>query len=90
VQKGKLNNGTSFLCPGISSDKYKGWRSIPIPAMRIPDLYYGVPDLKMGFIVFSNLGDVNVYEQAYKMADLLSRCLGKAPARDIIVDSSKS
>jgi len=93
VQKGKLNNGTELsYALGISSDKYKGWRQYSHSGGDAGFRTYITvfPDLKMGFIVFSNLGDVNVYEQAYKMADLfITDVSAKAPARDIIVDSSK-
>jgi hypothetical protein len=57
---------------GISSDTYKGWRQYSHSG---GDAGYRThlavfPDLKMGFIVFSNLGDFNPGQKIYAMADL--------------------
>ncbi|RZM26836.1 MAG: class A beta-lactamase-related serine hydrolase, partial [Pedobacter sp.] len=60
AQKGKLNNGkVSNYALGIAVDSFKGWK---LYAHNGADAGYRtavttLPDLKMGFIVFSNLGD---------------------------------
>ena len=71
--RGKLNNGKELsYALGIVSDKYKGWRQYSHAG---GDAGYRThvavfPDLKMGFMVFSNLGDVNPGDKLYQMADL--------------------
>jgi CubicO group peptidase (beta-lactamase class C family) len=73
TEKGKLNNGTEIdYALGIVSSKYKGWRQFVHGGA---DAGYRTfvtifPDLKMGFIVFSNLGDFDTGGKAYQMADL--------------------
>ncbi len=73
TEKGMLNNGKELTYAlGIAVDKYKGWRQY---AHSGGDAGYRtyltvLPDLKMGFMVFSNLGDFNTYEKAYAIADL--------------------
>jgi CubicO group peptidase (beta-lactamase class C family) len=73
TQKGKLNNSKELsYASGIVSDKYKGWRQFSHGGS---DAGYRTfitifPDLKMGFIVFSNLGDFNPSSKAYQMAEL--------------------
>jgi len=73
TEKGKLNNGKelTYAC-GIAVDTYKGWRQYSHSG---GDAGYRThvtvfPDLKMGFIVFSNLGDINPGGKVYAMADL--------------------
>jgi len=73
VQKGKLNSGTELsYALGISSDKYRGWKQYSHSGGDAGfRTYISVfPDLKMGFIVFSNLGDINVYDKTYAIANL--------------------
>ena len=73
TQKGKLNSGKELsYALGIVSDTYKGWRQFSHSG---GDAGYRThvavfPDLKMGFIVFSNLGDINPSAKLYQMADL--------------------
>jgi hypothetical protein len=73
TQKGKLNNGKELsYALGIVVDTYKGWRQYSHSG---GDAGYRThvavfPDLKMGFIVFSNLGDVDPGNIVYAMADL--------------------
>jgi len=73
TEKGRLNNGKELTYAlGIAVDKYRGWRQY---AHSGGDAGYRTyltvfPDLKMGFMVFSNLGDFNTYEKAYAIADL--------------------
>jgi CubicO group peptidase (beta-lactamase class C family) len=71
--KGKLNNGKElqYAC-GIVVDTYKGWRRF---SHNGADAGYRTsisvfPDLKLGFIVFSNLGEFNPSGRADKMADI--------------------
>lgn len=71
--KGKLNNGKELsYALGIVSDTYKGWKQFSHSG---GDAGYRThvavfPDLKMGFMVFSNLGDFNPGGKVYQMADL--------------------
>jgi len=94
VQKGKLNSGAELsYALGISSDKYKGWKQYAHSGGDAGFRTYLTvfPDLKMGFIVFSNLGDVNVYERAYQLADLFVKdSSAKAAVPAITIDSSKA
>ena len=73
TQKGKLNSGKelSYAC-GIAVDTYKGWRQYAHGGADAGFRTYlsVLPDLKMGFIVFSNLGDFNTGGKAYAIADL--------------------
>ena len=73
TQTGKLNSGKELTYAlGIAVDKYKGWRQYSHGGADAGyRTYLSVfPDLKMGFIVFSNLGDFNTGAGAYGMADL--------------------
>lgn len=73
TQKCKLNNGKELsYAEGIVVDKYKGWRQYSHGGA---DAGYRTfmtvfPDVKMGFIVFSNVGDFNTGSKAHQMADL--------------------
>jgi CubicO group peptidase (beta-lactamase class C family) len=94
VQKGKLNSGVELnYALGISSDKYNGWKQYSHSGGDAGFRTYLTvfPELKMGFFVFSNLGDVNVYEKTYSMANLfINDTTVKAPVADITIDSSKA
>ena len=71
--KGRLNNGKELTYAlGISVDKYKGWKQYAHSGGDAGFRTYltVLPDLKMGFMVFSNLGDFNTHEKAYAIADL--------------------
>lgn len=73
TEKGKLNNGKEIdYALGISSDKQFGWRRFSHAG---GDAGYRTficvfPDLKMGFLVFSNVGDFNPYLKASDMSRL--------------------
>ncbi|WP_448634575.1 serine hydrolase domain-containing protein [Pedobacter panaciterrae] len=73
TQKGKFNNGKeSDYALGIVNNTYKGWRQY---SHNGADAGYRTsvvtfPDLKMGFIVFSNVGDFNPGGKGYEIADL--------------------
>ncbi len=73
TQKAKLNSGKelSYAC-GIAVDTYKGWRQYSHGGADAGyRTYLSVfPDLKIGFIVFSNLGDFDAGGKAYAIADL--------------------
>ncbi len=91
TQNGKLNSGKKLsYALGITSDTYKGWRQY---AHSGGDAGFRThlaifPDIKMGFMVFSNLGDFNPSEKVYAMADLFikdtttKKETAKAPLRD--------
>jgi CubicO group peptidase (beta-lactamase class C family) len=73
TEKGKLNTGkeTDYAL-GISSDKQFGWRRFSHSG---GDAGYRTfiavfPDLKIGFLVFSNLGDFNPYFKAFELSRL--------------------
>jgi CubicO group peptidase (beta-lactamase class C family) len=73
TEKGKLNSGkeTDYAL-GISSDKQFGWRRFSHSG---GDAGYRTfiavfPDLKIGFLVFSNLGDFNPYGKAFELSRL--------------------
>jgi hypothetical protein len=68
-----LNSGKELsYASGIVVDTYKGWRQYSHGGADAGyRTYLSVfPDLKMSFIVFSNLGDFNTGGKAYEMADL--------------------
>jgi CubicO group peptidase (beta-lactamase class C family) len=68
-----LNNGEKIsYAQGIVTDTYKGWKQFSHGGSDAGyRTYVSVfPDLKMGFIVFSNLADLGPGSKVYKMADL--------------------
>ena len=72
TQKGKLNSSKELTYAlGIAVDKYKGWRQYSHSGGDAGYRTYLTvfPDLKMGFMVFSNLGDFNPGASVYAMAD---------------------
>lgn len=94
VQKGKLNNGVELsYALGIVSDRYNGYKQYSHSGGDAGfRTYISVfPDLKMGFIIFSNLGDVNVSDKVYKMVDMfVADTSTKTPVANFITDSSKA
>jgi CubicO group peptidase (beta-lactamase class C family) len=73
TQKGKLNSGKELTYAlGIAVDTYKGWRQYSHSGGDAGYRTYLTvfPDLKMGFMVLSNVGDFNTGSRAYEMADL--------------------
>lgn len=95
TQKGRLNNGKeSSYALGIVNNTNKGWKQY---SHNGADAGYRTfvtifPDLKMGFIVFSNLGDFDTGGKGYQMVDLFVKDSIKkaiAPA-DPVVDASKA
>lgn len=94
TQKGKLNNGkVSNYALGIAVDTFKGWK---IYAHNGADAGYRtavttVPDLKMGFIVFSNLGDFDM-GKLNEMASLFVKDISKKVDKPAVaaIDTSKA
>lgn len=86
TQKGKLNNGkeTSYAL-GIGVETDKGWK---IYAHDGSDAGYRTviavfPDLKMGFLVFGNLGEIIPGRLAIEMADLLVKDISEKNTNEI-------
>ncbi len=80
TQKGKLNSGKELTYAlGIVSDTYKGWRQFSHGGADAGYRTYLTvfPDLKMGFIVFSNVGDFDAGSKAYAIADLFIKDTAK-------------
>jgi CubicO group peptidase (beta-lactamase class C family) len=94
TQKGILNNGReNDYALGIIFNKYKGWRQFSHGGADAGyRTYLAVfPDLKMGFLVFSNLADFNTAERAYAMADLFIKdSSSKAFPLASLIDSSRA
>jgi CubicO group peptidase (beta-lactamase class C family) len=95
VQNGRLNDGTEIgYALGIINDTYKGYRQYSHSGGDAGyRTYFTVfPGLKMGFMVFSNLGEVNTYEKAYQLVDVFVRdaTTTKAIAAIPAVDSNKA
>jgi len=73
TQKGKLNSGKELsYALGIGNDTWRGWRQYSHGGADAGYRTYVAvfPDLKMGFMVFSNLGDFDPGGKVYEMADL--------------------
>jgi CubicO group peptidase (beta-lactamase class C family) len=95
TQKGKLNNGKEQnYALGISVDDYKGQKRY---SHNGSDAGYRTmvsifPDLKMGFIVFSNLGDVDPGAKAAQVSDLFIKDLSppKKTPKPAVADSAKA
>jgi Beta-lactamase len=73
TERGKLNNGKILTYAlGIAVDNYKGWKAFShgggLAGYRTFIKVF--PDLKMGFLVFSNLGDFNSGAAANALADI--------------------
>jgi CubicO group peptidase (beta-lactamase class C family) len=93
AHKGKLNNGRELsYALGIVVDQYKGWKQYLHGG---GDAGYRTfvtvfPDLKMGFMVFSNLGDFNPYARVYELADVFIKdtaAKGNSSLADAVEDS---
>lgn len=74
TQKTKLNDGTELgYAAGILSERYKGWKQFSHngadAGFRTSITVF--PELKMGIIVLSNLGELNAQEKANQIADIL-------------------
>lgn len=93
VQNGKLNDGTEIdYALGIVNNKYKGYRQYSHSGGDAGFRTYLTifPELKMGFMVFSNLGEVNTYEKTYQMVDVFINDTTKSSPADTPLDSSKA
>lgn len=95
TQKGKLNKGKEQnYALGISVDNYKGHKRYSHDG---GDAGYRTsvsvfPDQKMGFIVFSNLGDVDPGGKAAQISDLFIKDLSppKNTPKPAVIDSSRT
>jgi CubicO group peptidase (beta-lactamase class C family) len=96
TQRGKLNNGRELpYALGIVADRYKGWKQFSHGGGDAGFRTYVTvfPDLKMGFIVFSNLADFNPYAKVYELADVFIKdtaTKGSSPAAAAAVDDSRA
>jgi len=95
TQKGKLNNGKELnYALGIVSDTYNGWRQFSHGGADAGYRTYLTvfPDLKMGFALFSNLGEINAGGKLYEVANLFitDTAKHKVAAAPKNVDSSKA
>jgi CubicO group peptidase (beta-lactamase class C family) len=76
TEKGRLISGKEIKYSlGIFADQYKGYRQFSHGGS---DAGYRTfmtvfPDIKMGFVLFSNLGDFDVSAKAYEIVDLFIR-----------------
>ncbi|MEO6820904.1 MAG: serine hydrolase domain-containing protein [Ginsengibacter sp.] len=86
-----LTNGEKLnYAQGIETDTYRGWKQFSHGGSDAGyRTYVSVfPDLKMGFMVFSNLADIRTSSKVYDMADLFINDTTekitalKKPARD--------
>ncbi len=95
TKRAVLNNGHQLTyASGIVSDTYRGWRQFSHGGA---DAGYRtfvtvIPDKKMGFIVFSNLGDSDPGGKAYDIAKCFIRdtASGKKSQSENQPDSSKA
>lgn len=92
TQKGKLNSGkeTSYAL-GIVNNTYRGWKQY---SHNGADAGYRtsvnvLPDLKMGFIIFSNLGDFNMGKMS-EMANIFVKDTATKVIKPAIIDTSKA
>jgi len=91
TKRGKLNDGKEQdYALGIVSDTYKGWKQYShggADAGYRTFINY-LPDLKTGFIVFSNVGDFNSGNRAYEIASLFVKDSSKNVEKKAKRDSS--
>lgn len=93
TEKHKLNNGKELTyANGIVADNYRGWRQYSHGGADAGYRTYLTvfPDLKMGFMVFSNLGDVDAGGLAYGMVNLFVKDTTnqKAAVKSPVTDSA--
>lgn len=73
TRNGMLNNGEKIsYAEGIVTDTYQGWREFTHSGSDagFRTNFSVFPDLKMGIMVFSNLGDLNPVARTHQIADL--------------------
>lgn len=95
VQKGVLNNEKELnYALGIVSDIYKGNKQYSHSGGDAGYRTYLTvfPELQMGFMVLSNLGDINVHQKTYQLVDLFIRDTTNSttPSTKPAADSSKA
>jgi CubicO group peptidase (beta-lactamase class C family) len=86
TKPGVLNNGEviDYAC-GMITGTYNGWRQYwhngSDAGFRTNVLVF--PELNMGFLVFSNLGDIDAHSKTYELADLfVKNKSAPQPAKD--------
>ena len=94
TQKGKLNNGKELnYAHGIVVDKYKGWVQYSHGGSDAGYRTYLLvfPDVKTGFIQFSNLGDFDL-NKVFILADMFIKDTAKlnVTAQKSVIDSSRA
>jgi CubicO group peptidase (beta-lactamase class C family) len=95
TKKGKLNDGSEIdYALGISTGIYNGWRQFSHSGGDAGfRTYLAVfPDLKMGFTIFSNVGDFNPGEKLYEVVNLLvpNKTNSTASGTPKTIDSTKA
>ena len=94
TQKGILNTGKELTYAlGIGVSQYKGWKQYSHSGgdAGYRTFITAFPDLKMGFIVFSNVGDFNPVGKAYELVDLFIHDTAlNALAKTLAIDTSMS
>ncbi|WP_276091429.1 serine hydrolase domain-containing protein [Pedobacter sp. JY14-1] len=94
TEKGKLNNGKTIdYALGIVVNNFKGWKQY---THNGADAGYrtavaSFPELKMGFILFSNLGDFNM-GKFYEMAGLFikEKTISRVPVNKRVVPDTSN
>jgi hypothetical protein len=93
TQRAILNNGKELdYAAGILVDPFRGWKQYSHSGgdagFRTHVAVF--PDCKMGFIVLSNVGEMNVYDKIYQMAGIFIKdnTQKKEPAKKSSLDSS--
>jgi CubicO group peptidase (beta-lactamase class C family) len=93
TQNGRLNNGKELpYALGIMVGKYKGWKEYFHGGADAGYRTFIVifPNIKMGFIVFSNVDDFPTAAKAYEMADLFIKDTASATGAAIASDLDSS
>lgn len=95
TQKGKLNSGKeSDYALGIVVNEFNGWKQY---SHNGADAGYrtfatSFPDLKMGFIIFSNVGDFDIGRKGYELTSLFVKDTAKKATKPVAsaIDTSKA
>ncbi len=95
TQKGKLNNGVeSSYALGIVVNEFKGWRQYTHNGADAGYRTFATsfPDLKMGFIIFSNVGDFDIGRKGDELVSLFVKDITKKVNNPVAsaIDTSKA
>lgn len=95
TQKGKLNNGVeSSYALGIVVNEFKGWRQYTHNGADAGYRTFATsfPDLKMGFIIFSNVGDFDIGRKGDELVSLFVKDIAKKVNNPVAsaIDTSKA